>query len=118
MPRDVRIGWRSRIFTVLPVLIVSCLVGSTVVSCKTDVEEERAEIDFLFQTGRPEEAMPRLEALVEQNPENLEINRLYGSVLVAIGSPSMAIWPLRKATESPEALALLPDLVLDPRVLL
>jgi tetratricopeptide (TPR) repeat protein len=76
---------------------------STVVSCTTDVEDERAEIEFLFQTERPEEAMPRLEALVDQYPDDLELNRLYGSVLVAIGSPSMAIWPLRKATESPEA---------------
>lgn len=103
MPRDARIGWRSRICTALPILFASGLVVSTVVSCTTDVEDERAEIEFLFQTERPEEAMPRLEALVDQYPDDLELNRLYGSVLVAIGSPSMAIWPLRKATESPEA---------------
>ena len=103
MPRDARIGRRSRFCTALSILFASGLFVSTVVSCTTDVEDERAEIEFLFDTGRAEEAMPRLEALVDQYPDDLELNRLYGSALVAIGSPSMAIWPLRKATESPEA---------------
>ena len=103
MPRDPHAGWRRRVRTALAILLASGLVVSTVVSCTTDVEDERAEIKFLFQTERPEEAMPQLEALLDQYPDDLELNRLYGSVLVAIGSSSMAIWPLRKATESAEA---------------
>ena len=87
MPRDARIGRRSRFCTALSILFASGLVVSTVVSCTTDVEDERAEIEFLFDTGRAEEAMPRLEALVDQYPDDLELNRLYGSALVAIGSP-------------------------------
>jgi predicted Zn-dependent protease len=103
MRRNPNLEWPSRTVRTVLVLIASSLVGSSVVSCTTDLEDEKEEIQLLFRAERIDEAMPRLEALVDRYPADLELNRLYGKALFALGSPSMAIWPLRKATEAPEA---------------
>ena len=103
MRRNPNLEWPSRTVRTVLILIASSLVGSSVVSCTTDLEDEKEEIQVLFRAKRIDEAMPRLEALVDRYPADLELNRLYGKALFALGSPSMAIWPLRKATEAPEA---------------
>lgn len=97
---------RDRIRRAVVLLLWFSLCGvaiSGLTSCADDLDSARAEIELMFQTGRADEAMPRLEALIDQYPDDRELNTLYGSVLLAVGSPSSAIWPLRKATESPES---------------
>src|SRR5262245_5895593 len=43
-----------------------------------------------------------LRGLLEQHPDDAEVNYRYGVALIASGQPSLARWALRKAMESPE----------------
>jgi tetratricopeptide (TPR) repeat protein len=48
------------------------------------------------------ESLEALRALQEEDPTDLETNYLLGKALMRTGESSLAIWPLRAATESPE----------------
>jgi Flp pilus assembly protein TadD len=48
------------------------------------------------------ESLEALRALQEEDPTRLETNYLLGKALMRTGESSLAIWPLRAATESPE----------------
>jgi tetratricopeptide (TPR) repeat protein len=63
-----------------------------------------AEIRDLHAAGRFEESLEPLRDLLEARPEDPEVHYLYGSALMRSGRPSLALWPLRKAMESPEWL--------------
>jgi len=61
------------------------------------------EVQLLLRAERYDDAVRRLESLLDADPDSYELNKLYGTVLYGTGNPSMSIWPLRKATESPLA---------------
>lgn len=61
------------------------------------------EVQVLLRAERYDDAVRRLELLLDANPDSHKLNQLYGTVLFGLGNPSMSIWPLRKATESPLA---------------
>jgi len=56
----------------------------------------------LLAEGRFEEALEPLRVAVQADPENPEIQFLYGVALRRSGRPSMAIWSLREAGEHPD----------------
>lgn len=60
------------------------------------------EIHGLHEAGRYAESVEPLRALLEASPDDPEVNHLYGVALLGSGQAGLAIWPLRKATQSPE----------------
>ena len=81
-----------------------CLLGLLLVGMigcgeSRDLQSLRQAID----QGRPGEAIPSIEALLDEHPDDLELNRIYGLALFAGGNPSLALWPLNKVLESGEA---------------
>ncbi len=62
------------------------------------VREQQARGDF-------EGSIEPLRKLLEEQPDDAELDYLYGRALAATGQPSLAEWPLRKAMEDPAWLA-------------
>jgi tetratricopeptide (TPR) repeat protein len=60
------------------------------------------EIRELHRDGRFAESVDRLRALVDEDPSQAETNLLLGVALLRTGNGGLAIWPLRRAAESPE----------------
>ncbi len=71
-------------------------------ACPQSSRDPLAEIRSFHEQGRYEESLERLRALTDEDPANLEANYLLGRALVESGEPSLAIWPLAKAAESPK----------------
>jgi tetratricopeptide (TPR) repeat protein len=44
-----------------------------------------------------------IEALLDADPGNRDLNHLYGATLLAMGEPALAIWPFSRAAEAPDA---------------
>ena len=61
------------------------------------------EVAEFHAQSRWEESVPLLARLVDQDPENPEVNRLYGIALIQTGEYGLAVWPLQKVLRSPEA---------------
>lgn len=80
-------------------LLWMLLVGMIGCGESRDLQALRQAID----QGRPGEAIPSIEALLDENPDDLELNRIYGLALFAGSNPSLALWPLNKVLESGEA---------------
>jgi tetratricopeptide (TPR) repeat protein len=60
------------------------------------------EILELHRAGRHAETVERLRVLVDQDPSRPQTNLLLGVALLRTGEAGLAVWPLRKAAESPE----------------
>jgi len=78
---------------VLPAMLAGCGPGDPV-----------EEIRELHAAGRFEESLEPLRNLLGARSEDPEVHYLYGLALALSGRPSLALWPLRKAMESPEWL--------------
>jgi tetratricopeptide (TPR) repeat protein len=65
-------------------------------------EAQKAEIRELQANQRYAETIGRLETLLDRDPDDPELNHLYGVALLATGNAALAVWPLRKAAENPE----------------
>ncbi len=64
-----------------------------------------AQLDDLrsFQkSGRFAETIEPLRARLDENPDDPELNHLYGLALLQTNQSALAIWPLRKAAEDPD----------------
>ena len=83
-------------------IVMGFAAVATALGCAPSVEERVAEAQALLARGRPYEAAERLRALADEHPDDPALNLMYGDALLAAGSASLAIWPLRKARESPE----------------
>lgn len=81
--------------TALALLALLFACSSPEVSIES-VREMHAEQRFV-------ESIVPLEALLDENPGNRELNQLYGLALWGTGHASLAIWPLARAAESPDA---------------
>lgn len=90
----------------LPVRNAGCqaLVVGTLLLCIVSCgqEDPLAAIRELHARGRFAESLGPLRDLVDERPDDPELNRLYGVALVGTGQPSLAIWPLREAADDPE----------------
>jgi predicted Zn-dependent protease len=98
-------------------LLCGTLVAGT--GCPQWSGDPLDEIRGLHARNRYEESLEDLRALMDEDPTDIEVNYLFGKTLMHIGEPSMAIWPLRRAVESPEyafdAGMLLAEATLDSR---
>ncbi len=61
-----------------------------------------AEVTALARDGDPAAALQRARELLDENPNQSELQLLYGDLLVGAGESVLAVWPLRKAASDPE----------------
>jgi tetratricopeptide (TPR) repeat protein len=59
----------------------------------------------LLEAGRLAESIALLRAQLDERPGDPQLHYLYGSALLANRSPSLAVWPLRRAARDPELAA-------------
>ncbi len=81
-------------------LLCGVLVAGT--GCPQSSGDPLDEIRGLHARNRYEESLEGLRTLMDEDPTDPEVNYLLGKTLMQIGEPSLAIWPLRRAVESPE----------------
>ena len=74
-----------------------------VAACAPGPEDLLKEARDLQAAGRIAESIPVLESLLNETPDDREANHLLGVALLATGQPALAIWPLGKAAEAPDA---------------
>ncbi|HEY5657732.1 MAG TPA: tetratricopeptide repeat protein [Myxococcota bacterium] len=77
-------------------------VAALAMACGNNQEARIGEIRSLQEAGRLAETIEPLRELLEANPDDLELNHLYGVALLATDQPGLAAWPLRKAAQAPE----------------
>lgn len=66
------------------------------------VEQTLAGVRTAIEERRADDALAAMRDLIERRPDDPRIQRIYGETLIATGQPSLAIWPLSSAMESPE----------------
>jgi tetratricopeptide (TPR) repeat protein len=71
------------------------------VGCASSVEDRLAEVRALQDAGQFSESVQPLRDLLAKNPDQPEANYLLGVALVQTGQPSLAVWPLEKASNDP-----------------
>ncbi len=91
---------RYRIF----LFFLALLLAVSAFGCGYDRQRSADELREMIEEGRQAEVVPQIEALLDQTPDDIDLNRLYGLTLISSGRPSLAIWPLTKVVESEEAL--------------
>ena len=84
------------------VAVLVALLASFTTACQYDRESRLAEIRALHAAGQFDESIAPLRVLLTADAENPEANYRLGVALVQTGRPSLAIWPLQKATRSDE----------------
>ncbi len=90
--------WTRRAFSLG--LLCGALVAGT--GCPQWSGDSLDEIRGLQARNRYEESIEGLRTLMDEDPTNPEVNYLLGKALMHVGELSLAIWPLRRAVESPE----------------
>jgi predicted Zn-dependent protease len=80
------------------------LCGALVIGtgCLQESGDPLDEIRELHTLNRYEESLEALRALMDEDPTDPAVNYLFGKTLMHMGEPSLAIWPLRRAVQSPE----------------
>jgi predicted Zn-dependent protease len=71
-------------------------------ACGLQADDPLAEIRAMQKQGRVEESVTRLRALLDESPDQPELQLLYGMTLARLGQLNLAVWPLRKAAAAPE----------------
>jgi tetratricopeptide (TPR) repeat protein len=82
----------------LPVLFA---LAAAVSACGAR-DDPLAAIRELHANKQFAESLQPLRALLDENPDQPEVNLLLGEALMRTGDSSSAIWPLRRALESPD----------------
>ncbi|MCH8082604.1 MAG: tetratricopeptide repeat protein [Myxococcales bacterium] len=77
-------------------VVVFALVGG----CSPELSLD--ELRSYQRTGRFAETIEPLRARLEETPDDLELNHLYGVALLQTGQAALAIWPLRKSAQDPD----------------
>lgn len=89
------------------------------VACARGGDQSLEEIRERHASGRYAETVDQLRLMVENDPENAELNFLLGEALYHTGDIGLALWPLRRAAESEpyavRANLLIADLILRTR---
>ena len=80
--------------------LVCLLTLATLAGCGPDLSADRAKT--LIESGQIDEAIEMLRTRIDQDPDDSEIQYLYGAALSLTGQVSLAEWPLRKAMRDPE----------------
>jgi tetratricopeptide (TPR) repeat protein len=71
-------------------------------ACGDDPETRLAEVRGQQRAGQLAATLEPLRELLRSNPDDPELNHLYGAALLGTGQPELAIWSLRKAALDPE----------------
>jgi tetratricopeptide (TPR) repeat protein len=77
-------------------------IAAVSAGCPTQPEDPLVEIRELHRRGQFAESVARLRALADEDPDRPEVNYLLGAALLRTGEASLALWPLRRAAESPD----------------
>ncbi|MEE3326980.1 MAG: tetratricopeptide repeat protein [Myxococcota bacterium] len=85
-------------------LAISAVLGVGGLHCgeQRDQSAQIERIVDLQSKGRYRESVISLREMLDQSPDDPELNHLYGLALLSTGRPSLAVWSLRKASESEE----------------
>jgi tetratricopeptide (TPR) repeat protein len=78
------------------------VAASVTTACGGDVESRMAEVRALQDVGQFESSIEELREILAVTPDLPEANYRLGLALVQTGEASRAVWPLQKASESPE----------------
>jgi Flp pilus assembly protein TadD len=70
--------------------------------CGGGAEKQLEEIRNQQEAGKFAVTLEPLRELLQASPDDPELNHLYGSALLALEQPDLAIWSLRKAALKPE----------------
>jgi len=81
-------------------LLCGTLVANT--GCSQLSGDTLGKVLELHARNQYEESLEDLRALMDEDPTDPEVNYLFGKTLMHTGEPSLSIWPLRRAVESPE----------------
>ena len=81
---------------------VAIAIVTLTLGCEGGPEVQLDDILSLHADGRFRETVAPLRELLAATPDDPELNHLYGVTLLRTGQPQLAIWPLRKAAETPE----------------
>jgi tetratricopeptide (TPR) repeat protein len=82
------------------VVIALCALAAAVAGCSAG--DPLAAIRELHEKQRFGESLDPLRAMLDEDPDQPEVNLLLGVALMRTGDSSSAIWPLRRALESPD----------------
>lgn len=75
-------------------VLVACQIA-----CAPSREDRIAEVHIFYGEGHFAETVDSVMKLFEEFPDDPEIMRLYGTTMLAIDNPGLAIWPLRTLVE-------------------
>jgi len=81
-------------------LCLATLLGSP--GCGGDIESQLAEVRSLQDAGQYDPSIAPLRKLLAESSNHPEANYRLGIALVQTGRPSLAVWPLQKASETDE----------------
>jgi tetratricopeptide (TPR) repeat protein len=94
---DARSVLRAGVHSVATLAVALLLV----VACASSVEDRLSHVRALQDAGQFSESIEPLRELLAKNPDQAEANYLLGVALVQTGQPSLAVWPLEKASADP-----------------
>lgn len=72
------------------------------IACGDNVESQLAKVRSMQEAGQFDPSIAPLRKLLASNSNHPEANYRLGIALVQTGRPSLAVWPLQKASESDE----------------
>lgn len=81
-------------------IVVAILACALAGGCHRALRRE--DVRTYQADGRFAATIEPLRALLEESPDDPELNHLYGVALLETGKAALAIWPLRKAAQDPD----------------
>ena len=101
-PRSAVIGVTRRLWTYLAAGGTVLAWGASILGCGGDVEARMAEVRALQDVGQFSASIDELREILAIRPDDPEASYRLGVALVQTGEASRAVWPLQKASESPD----------------
>ena len=77
-------------------------MAGALLGCAPSREDRLGEIEKLQAEGRYQETVDAVMEIFEESPNDPEMMRLYGTTMLAVDIPGLAIWPLRALAEDPD----------------
>ena len=83
-------------------VVVGVLAVWLCTACGTGSVATIEEIRDLQEGGRFDDTLEPLRAMLDEDPNQPEVNFLFGRALLRVGEPGLAVWSLTRASEFPE----------------
>jgi tetratricopeptide (TPR) repeat protein len=100
-PRSHSLAFRERGYLAGRFVATTIAAALLLAGCAGTIEDRLAEVRALQDAGQFSESVEPLRELLAKNPDQAEANYLLGVALVQTGQPSLAVWPLEKASNDP-----------------